>query len=316
MIRTFLFLGSFCLLLLAAGGCQQQKPKAAPVLFRVDGREVTLAQFQRAFARSLPPGKELSADERAELQRSYLVQAIDRELTLAEADRLGITVTPAEIEEALAEARSDYADGAFEKMLQERGTSLDDWRRELTSGLLMEKVVQQAAYSKATVSDDEVAAYYRDHREEFDRPDQVRARQIVVATAEEGEHVLGLLRQGQPFAELARQYSLSPDGEEGGDLGFFAPGQMPPEFDATVFKLPVGRLSELVKSPYGYHIFLVEEHRKAKHLSLAEATQEIRANLRRAAEERAYQQWLQDLRARATIEIDMDLLTAGEGANK
>ena len=107
-------------------------------------------------------------------------------------------------------------------MLKERGITLEDWRLELEQGLLMEKVVRQMVYSQVRVEDSEIEAYYQEHREEFDRPAQVRARQIVLGSREEGERVLGLLRQGEPFAEVARQNSLSPDAEQGGDLGFFA----------------------------------------------------------------------------------------------
>lgn len=300
-----LFLLSLLALLCA---CQEQPPAKSPILFRVDGRAVSLEQFQKEFRRSLPAGRVLSGDEQMELQRAFLVQAIDRELTLAEAARLGLQVTAEEIEAALAETRRDYDAPSFQAMLKDRGLTLDALRQELADNLLMEKVIQKAALSRVKIADSEVKDYYRQHRDEFDRPAQVRARQIVVASEEKARQVLGRLRQGADFAELAKTESLSPDSEEGGDLGFFARGEMPPEFDAAVFDLPVGRLSEPVKSPYGVHIFQVEERRQARQLTEAEAAPEIRAQLRREAEEKAYQQWLQELRARAVIDINMDLL--------
>lgn len=288
--------------------CREQQEAEAPAFIRVDSRAVTLEQFRSEFDATLPPGQTLSPDERKDLERSFLVQVIDRQLALAEADRLGVTVSPSEVESALQEYRRDYPAGAFEEMLRERGITLEPWRRELRQGLLMEKVVRQAAYAGVTVEEEEVAAYYREHQGDFDRPEQVRARQIVVGDEAEGQRILGLLRQGQSFAETARLHSLSPDGEQGGDLGFFARGEMPPEFDAVVFSLPVGRLSDLVQSEYGYHIFLVEERREALGLALDAARQEIRATLRAEKEELAHQQWLQQLRGRATIEVDWSLL--------
>jgi peptidyl-prolyl cis-trans isomerase C len=303
-VRLYLFL--FLLLLFSA--CQPKEEAAAPVLIHVDGRSVTLEQFQKDFSATLPPGQNLSSEEKEELKRAFLVQVIDRELALAEAENLGITVTPTEVEEALQEYRRDYPAGAFEEMLRERGITLDSWQRELTQNLLMEKVVRQAAYTGVTVEEEEVAAHYQEHREDFDRPEQVRARQIVLSTEAEGQRILGLLRQGEPFAEMARQHSLSPDGEQGGDLGFFARGEMPPEFDAVVFSLPVGRLSDLVKSEYGYHIFLVEERRKAMRLGLDSVQDEIRAELRAEKEDQAYQEWLRELRVQAAIEVNWSLI--------
>lgn len=301
-----LFFLLFVLLMFSA--CRQKEEAAAPVLIHVDGRPVTVEQFKKDFAATLPPGQNLAPEEKEELERSFLVQVIDRELALAEAEHLGITVTPMEVEEALQEYRRDYPAGAFEEMLRERGITLESWQRELTQSLLMEKVVRQAAYSEVTVEEEEVAAHYQEHREDYDRPEQVRARQIVISSEAEGQRILGLLRQGEPFAEMARQHSLSPDGEQGGDLGFFARGEMPPEFDAVVFSLPVGRLSDLVKSEYGFHIFLVEERRKAMRLELKSVQDEIRAGLRAEKEERAYQEWLGKLRGQATIEVNWSLI--------
>lgn len=288
--------------------CKEKGESASPVLIRVDGRAVSVEQFKKSFEKSLPPDQSLSEEEKSDLERAFLVQVVDRELALAEADRLGVSVAPQEVETALQEHRRDYPAGAFEEMLGERKISLDEWRRELAEGLLMEKVFRQAVYSGVRVDEAELAAYYEEHRDEFDRPAQVRARQIVVGSAEEGEKILAQLRQGADFAELARQHSLSPDREQGGDLGYFARGEMPAEFDAVVFTLPVGRLSGLIKSEYGYHIFLVEERREAVRLPLKAVRDEVRDKLLAEKEEQAYQQWLQDLRGRATIEIDWSLL--------
>lgn len=296
----------FLLCLLSA--CQNRGKAPPKVLLRVGNQSVTLKQFKEAFKKSLPADQSLSAKEKKDLERSFLVQTIDRELILAEATRLKITETPAEVDAALANYRRDYPAGAFQKMLKARGTTLEQWRSELEKALLIEKVVRQAVYSKVTVSKKEIADYYRKHRKQFDRPAQVRARQIVVKTEAEGRKVLGLLQQGESFAEVAKKYSLSPDSEQGGDLGFFARGEMPPEFDAVVFSLPVGKLSGLVKSEYGYHIFQVEEHRKAMRLSLDAVREQLTKKLQNQKEEQAYQQWLQDLRAKASIEVNWALL--------
>jgi peptidyl-prolyl cis-trans isomerase C len=297
----------FILLSLLAA-CKQQGEAASPALIRVDGRTVTLEQFKKSFAKTLPADQKLTDEEKDDLERAFLVQVIDRELALAEADRLGVSVTPEEAEAALREHRRDYPGDAFEQMLKTQGITLEDWRRDLEAGLLMEKVVRQAVYTKVSVEEAEIDDYYLEHRDEFDRPAQVRARQIVVASKEEGERVLGRLRQGEPFAEVARQSSLSPDADAGGDLGFFARGEMPPEFDAIVFTLPVGRLSDLVQSEYGFHLFLVDERREALRLQLSAVRDEIRDKLLAEKEEQAYQQWLQDLRGRATIEVDWSRL--------
>lgn len=285
-------------------GCTPEPPVEVQPLIQVNDQEISKAEFISSFEKTLQKDQQLRGVERLELQRSFLIQLIDRELIHAEARRLNITVSAAEVDVAVEEYRQDYPEGGFEAMLKERGMAMEPWWQELQENMIMEELLEQAVYSRTSISDMEIAAYYEANREEFDRPAQVRARQIVVAEEAEGRKVLGLLRQGRPFAEVAAEYSLSPDGQQGGDLGFFGRGEMPPEFDAVVFDLPVNRLSDLVQSEYGYHLFLVEEKRKAAQLGKQEAELEIRTLLETQQREELYLQWLQELRARAMITVD------------
>ena len=314
MHRTHLRIFSLllCLCGLVAGCSSEPVVEALPALIVINDQEITKADFLVEFEQSLQKDQQLSGIEREELQRSFLVQLIDRELIHGEARRLNIALTDADVEVALQGYREDYPGSSFEEMLVERGLTLEAWREELKESLIMEKLLEQAVYSMVSVSDEEVAAYFKANRDQFDRPEQVRARQIVVADEAEGQEVLGILRQEHPFAEVAAEYSLSPDAEQGGDLGFFGRGEMPPEFDAIVFDLPVKRLSDLVKSEYGYHIFLVEEKRKAKRLNKKEASDEIRAILDGRKKEEVYLAWLQDMRARAVISVDWAQLEKNE----
>jgi peptidyl-prolyl cis-trans isomerase C len=299
------------------GGCGSEPvAKGQRPLIRINDQAISKAAFLARFEQVLQKDQPLSGVERAELQRSFLVQLIDRELIRGEARRLKVTVTDADVEQALAEYRKDYPGTSFEEMLRQRGQTLQVWRGELRDNLIMEALLDQVVYANITVSDREIADYYKARRAEFDRPAQVRARQIVVADEAEGLKVLGLLRQGQAFAEVATRYSLSPDASDGGDLGFFGRGEMPQEFDEVVFDLPVGKLSDLVKSEYGYHIFLVEERRKATRLTRKQAEGEIRDLLEASKREEAYLNWLQELRARAEIAVDWTQLEETNNQNR
>jgi peptidyl-prolyl cis-trans isomerase C len=317
-INRLRLLSLFVLFLLSvSAGCNSEPvvEKVTP-LIRINDQEISKAEFLTAFEKSLQKDQPLSGVEREELQRSFLVQLIDRELIHGEARRLNISISEAELETALLGYRQDYPESSFETMLKERGLTLAFWREELKESLIMEKLLDQAVYSRVTITDMEVAAYFKDNHDQFDRPTQVRARQIVVAEEAEGQKVLNLLRQGQPFAEVAAEYSLSPDAQQGGDLGFFGRGEMPPEFDEIVFDLPVSRLSKLVKSEYGYHIFMVEEKRNAARLSKQEATEEIMSILEALKKEEVYLGWLQEMRARAEIAVDWAQLEENDRKNK
>ncbi|MDH3453603.1 MAG: peptidyl-prolyl cis-trans isomerase [Desulfuromonadales bacterium] len=305
-----------CLLGISAGCRSEPAVETLAPLIKINDQEITKTEFLAAFEKSLQKDQPLSGIEREELQRSFLVQLIDRELIHGEARRLNVTLSEAELEAALQSYRQDYPGSSFDEMLQERGLTLPFWRQELKESLIMEKLLDQAVYSGVSVTDAEVSDYFEANRDQFDRPAQVRARQIVVAGEAEGQEVLALLRQGLDFAEVAAKHSLSPDAQQGGDLGFFGRGEMPPEFDEIVFDLPVNRLSELVKSEYGYHIFMVEEKRKAARLSQKEATEEIVSILEGGKKEELYLAWLQEMRARAVIAVDWAQLEENDRKNK
>ncbi len=308
LTRSSRYLLPLLFVLLFGAGCSSDPVPEVKAFIQVNERQISRTEFDQAFAHSLLPDQHLSASERLDLQRSFLVQLIDRELIALAARQQGVEVSTEELQEVIQAHKTDYPGDSFAAMLTERGLSLHAWQTELRQSLVMEKLLQEVVYAGVVVAEEEVAAYYKENRADFDRPAQVRARQIVVADEAEGNKILGLLRQGEDFEAMARAHSLSPDAEQGGDLGYFGRGQMPAEFDAVVFDLPPARLSGLVKSEYGFHIFRVEEKRAAARLSQKDATQEIRRILETRKQEDAYQGWLQDLRTQASIEVDWNQL--------
>jgi parvulin-like peptidyl-prolyl isomerase len=123
---------------------------------------------------------------------------------------------------------------------------------------------------------------------------QIHARHILVETREEAEAVLERLNQGEDFAALAQELSQdSATAEVGGDLGWFPRGKMIPEFDEVAFSLAPGEVSGVVESTYGFHIIKVDERDENRELDAADL---------QAKRSQAFQDWLTDLEANATIE--------------
>jgi peptidyl-prolyl cis-trans isomerase D len=140
--------------------------------------------------------------------------------------------------------------------------------------------------------EDELQTLYEQRSSLYNMPEQVRARHILLslgadASAEEAAEVelraneaLTQIREGADFVALASELSEDPGSKtNGGDLGFFARGQMVKEFEDAAFSLEPGAVSELVKSEYGYHIIQVEEHRDAQQRSFEEVREELAAEL-------------------------------------
>jgi len=88
---------------------------------------------------------------------------------------------------------------------------------------------------------------------------KVRASHLLVQSEDEVKKLREEIVAGADFGEVAQRVSSCPSGKKGGDLGFFGPGQMVKEFDQAAFSLPVGELSEPIKTQFGWHLLLVTD---------------------------------------------------------
>jgi peptidyl-prolyl cis-trans isomerase C len=105
---------------------------------------------------------------------------------------------------------------------------------------------------------------YDDASKQITGEQEVHARHILVETEDEAKAVEDELKKGADFAELAKKKSKDPGASDGGDLGFFTKDQMVPEFSAVAFALEPGKISDPVKTQFGWHVIKVEEKRNRK----------------------------------------------------
>jgi peptidyl-prolyl cis-trans isomerase C len=152
------------------------------------------------------------------------------------------------------------------------------------------------------VSDDEVAAYYQKHPEEFRVPETITVYQILLPNSNEARDVRRrLAKEPRSFETLARERSKGPEAEKGGLMGTFAPGQLPTELETVAFGLPPGRLSEIVETSLGYHLLKVEARLPAREETLPEAGSRIRTKLERQKADQRVREFVSDLMARAKV---------------
>jgi len=155
---------------------------------------------------------------------------------------------------------------------------------------------------KIEVDDAKVEAYYQANLSSYQMPEKRHARHILIEAKEgdspalqkeksaKAEDVLKLARDGADFTELAKKYSEGPTKTSGGDLGFFEKGSMVPEFDAAVFAMKPGQISDVIKTRFGYHIIQLEEVKPATTRKLEDVRQSIVKTLqKKEAENIAFQ---------------------------
>jgi peptidyl-prolyl cis-trans isomerase C len=141
----------------------------------------------------------------------------------------------------------------------------DDFKKRLAfarNRLLMDSLL--ANEGKAAMTDEAMKKVYDDAAKQITSEQEVHARHILVATEDEAKAIEEELKKGADFAELAKKKSKDPGASDGGDLGFFTKDQMVPEFSAVAFSLEPGKISDPVKSQFGWHIIKVEEKRNRK----------------------------------------------------
>jgi len=140
---------------------------------------------------------------------------------------------------------------------------------------------------KVEITDELVQQYYDDHKTAYMQPEQVHARHILFKVApdappqqkeearKKAEEVLKKVKAGEDFATLAQQYSEDSSAAQGGDLGTFPRGKMVPQFEKAAFALAPGATSEIVRSPFGFHIIKVEAKEEARTQPLEEVRPQV-----------------------------------------
>ncbi len=211
-----------------------------------------------------------------------------------------IDIPDADVAKQEDDIKSKYPPGQFEQILKSQNLTETDVHNILRQKLVVEKGVGGAL----KVSDADITAYLNKNHASLDTPAQVRAKHILVANLATAQQVEQKLKSGGDFAALAKQYSTDPSSKDkGGELGFFGKGQMVPAFQAAAFSQPLDTVGSPVKSPFGYHIIVVEEKKPAQVATLANSRDKIKALLSQQQEQQQIPAFLATLRSKANIQI-------------
>lgn len=296
-------IGVFALLL---AGCLASTDNDALYVVKVNGSVITYTQYRDALKRLIPSDRHYAPEEITELKKDLVNELVEEEIVLYEARRLKLKVSEAELSAEADVLRKDYGDELFKEAISERYGSIDKWKEEIRRKLLIQKMMERVT-SGSKVTDEAALRFYKDHITDYYRPETVRARMIVAGSYEAARKIRKRLNTAN-FAVVAEEVSLGPENRGGGDLGFFAKEEMPKEFEAVVFRLKPGEISQVVKTDYGYHIFLVEEKRKAIKEDFPSVKKRIIERIRADEADRVFSEWIREQKKISKIEIREELL--------
>ncbi|MEA3330655.1 MAG: peptidylprolyl isomerase [Campylobacterota bacterium] len=225
---------------------------------------------------------QVPADKQVEFRKQVLESLIAKELIFGDAKKTGVLESK--------DFKTEY------EKVQKRV------KKELAI-----QVWQKNELDKVKVSNKELKSYYDKNKEEFNEKESVHARHILVKTEDEAKSVIADLKslKGEAlkskFIELAKSKSTGPSGPKGGDLGYFAQGQMVPEFNDKVFTMSVGTVSTPVKTQFGYHVIYLEDKKAKKTRAFTEVKSFIDQRLKMEKFKSIMKTKMEQLQAKAII---------------
>ena len=241
-----------------------------------------------------------------ETKSKILDQLIEEALLIQEAARQKVAVAPEDLTTELAlfmdQLKTQFTDvETMDKELKTAKLTEADFKTFLDRYLTIQGLYQKAT-EKVVVTDADLSKYYDENKAEFVEEESVRARHILVKTKEEAQKLLAQIKGGKDFAALAKEFSQDPGSkDDGGELPRFGPGEMYEEFEVATFALSPGQLSDVVSTPAGFHIILLEEKFPEKQLSLDEVKDQIKEMLLEERRGEAFDKIIADLQSKAKI---------------
>ena len=192
----------------------------------------------------------------------------------------------------------------------QRDPTIKEEIREAERTILIADLIQRELDRRIMVTDEEALAYYQGHVEDYTRgTDEVRASQILVATFEEASRIRNEIEAGGDFARLAKEHSVDPSAQQGGDLGFFARQDVLSEIAKFAFSSSSGTLSPPIKTEFGYHLLTITNSKKAGTVRSFELVRdEIIGQFSMAKERQELDKLLQELRENSSIKQNLNLL--------
>jgi peptidyl-prolyl cis-trans isomerase SurA len=313
-VRTAQILLAMVLVFVCLGAGCKGNQGGGEVWAKVNGKKISRVEVEKYFNNQTAGAPQKPSDEQADsLKLSILRELIDNEILMQRAEKLGLLATNEEVDTKLNEIKSPYTKEEFDKRLQERKISMDDFRRDLRRSLTVDKVLNKEITSKINVSDADITAYYNAHKAEFNLIEpQFHLAQVLV-TAQPNPQVRNLkndkaqndaearkkiqqllnrLDSGEDFATVAMNYSEQPEtSTNGGDLGFIPESSLRGDRLAyeQISRLKAGQITTVLPAidaangqVFGYRILklIAKEPAGQRDLNDPRVQQAIRSQLR------------------------------------
>src|SRR6266851_1416861 len=295
------------------------------IIARVNNEIITRSEYNKARQtaeeeaksecqnRCTPEQLQIDIEDR---QKNTLRDLVDQSLLVQRAKDMGVSVEPELIKklDAIRTENKLLSMEELEKAVSGQGMNWEDFKNNIRSTLLTQRVISSEVGSHITVSDEEITKYYEAHKTEFVRPEQVALREIVVSTEgkkpedlpdlkKKAETALKRVQDGEDFAEIAKRLSDGSTKNQGGFLGVYKRGELSKELEDKVFKMKRNELTEVMETRQGFLVLQVLEHYDEGEQALDKVKNEIMDKLYGGRMEPAMREYLKTLREQSYVVI-------------
>lgn len=296
-----------------------EKGKGSGKVAVVNGSVITQEEFDREVRvirqRFADMGRPLGEFQLPALQNQVLESLISRELLYQEGRKKGSKVEEEEIKAEFRRIKERFpSEEAFKKTLSKMKLSEGDLTSQIERGLVIQRFIDEQFAQKVKISEKETRQFYDNNPESFKKPEQVRASHILikldpkatesdkVAARKRIEEIRQRLLKGEDFVTLAWEYSEGPSKVKGGDLGYFKRGDMVKPFEEAAFDLKIGQLSDVVETPFGYHLIKVTEKRPETTVAYGDIQERLQKYLKDEKVQEQVNTYVEELKGRSKVE--------------
>lgn len=298
----------------AADAAGEGPEQVALVNGAVIGQEDFKTEYGQAVRQMAQQGQPIQEDMVAQVRDQVLDRMIEEELLFQASQTSGIAVEAAAVTAEVGNIKKRFdSEEEFQQALKSFEMTEDYLKRKIQRGLAIKDLIENKVLKDLAVGDEESKAFYAEHPEMFKSPEQVKASHILIKVAEGADEAAKAaaraklvriqedLKKGADFAETARQHSEGPSNERGGELGVFQRGQMVKPFEDAAFALKPGETSDIVETPFGYHLIRVDEHQEERVVPYEEAKERLTEQLKRQKAGQEVDTYIQGLKAKAEV---------------
>jgi len=293
----------------SSGNSQQS---AGGLIAEVNNTGISYQQWQNAFSTFISRYdnqtlSNMTDQTLASIKNSVTEQLISSILLYQYAQGKNIDIPENDINEEIEAVKDNFdSEAEFNEALKRNNLTLNQLKDDIKRQLMIGEAIEQE-YEEIEITEEEISQYYEENKEVFFEPEKRKIRHILVEDKEEAERIMNQLNDGMvDFEKLARDKSICPSSEQGGDLGYISRGQMVEKFETAAFSLEIGEMSDIVETEYGYHIIKCEDIKDEHQPSLEEAREDIENVLKSQKQNAAIEALITQLREDSEVIIHYD----------